>query len=445
MDITSSDLEFPYEDAGKGDPQVIGLRYTNITIPKGTTITNAWVQFQVDETKDGTLPVNVIIDGELVPNAAAFTAAAFNVTSRARTTAKVQWSVPNWTNVGDHGPDQATPNIAAIIQEIVNQDGWVSGNALVLIISDDPANPSTGIRCVEAGPGNDAALLHIEYTEAAPPAAPVVLVSAFAFGSRLLDCPTYNDPAVKYTMVHHTSSEAIQYDPAKGYGYEVIYPVDLPFGDRAGYGKFGPFDDSPNNRNKFPDECPEQLYDSFIGAKSFTSEVSAVTMGDPNTPSPNPEGIIFRVDVPNGLYRFVGAFGDADNVHAHRILAEDGGSGPPVNIGLNHVVLVSNFDQAQQTIGEADAAKLGEGVFARVGFDGKIPPPGDGVAPSPQFVNMDVDGKPTAADASSPVLEVTAGYIRIHQLQGNSNNGPGGARDANGGDIVILELWKVGP
>jgi len=163
MDITSSDLEFPYEDAGKGDPQVIGLRYTNITIPKGTTITNAWVQFQVDETKDGTLPVNVIIDGELVPNAAAFTAAAFNVTSRARTTAKVQWSVPNWTNVGDHGPDQATPNIAAIIQEIVNQDGWVSGNALVLIISDDPANPSTGLRCAEGGPGSDAALLHIEY------------------------------------------------------------------------------------------------------------------------------------------------------------------------------------------------------------------------------------------------------------------------------------------
>ncbi|MHC4595313.1 MAG: hypothetical protein ACYS19_10265, partial [Planctomycetota bacterium] len=70
---------------------------------------------------------------------------------------------PNWTTVGDRGPDQATPDISAVIQEIVNQDGWASGNSLVLIISDDPVNPSQGIRCAEAGPGDDAALLRIEY------------------------------------------------------------------------------------------------------------------------------------------------------------------------------------------------------------------------------------------------------------------------------------------
>ena len=52
-------------------------------------------------------------------------------------------------------------------------------------------------------------------------------------------------------------------------------------------------------------------------------------------------------------------------------------------------------------------------------------------------------GLPTGAGANSPVLEVTQGYIRIHQLQGNSNDGPGGTLDANSGDIVILELWKV--
>jgi len=274
---------------------------------------------------------------------------------------------------------------------------------------------------------------------------PVGPMAAFAFGSRLLDCPTFNEPSVNYTMVHHESTEAVQYDPDRGYGYEVIYPVDSPFGDRSGYGKFGPFDDSPNNRNNFADECPEELYDSFIGAKSFTNDCNAATIGDFDTPCATPEGIIFRVDVPNGLYRFVGAFGEADNVHAHRMLAEDGGSGPPENIGPNHVVLVSNHDQAQQTIGEADAAQLGAGVFARVGFDGKIPPPGDGVSPSPQFVDMDENGMPTVAGPSSPILEVTQGYIRIHQLQGNSNDGPGGSRDANGGDIVILELWKVEP
>jgi len=245
------------------------------------------------------------------------------------------------------------------------------------------------------------------------------LAGAFAFGSRALDCATYNDPAVNYTMVLHDSPASVQYDAARGFGYEVIYPENSPFGDRAGYGIFGPFDDSPNNRNEFPDECPEELYDSFIGAKSFTNEVSALTMGDMDTPSPNPEGIIFRVDVPNGFYRFVGAFGEADNRHAHRILAEDGGSGPPENIGLNHVVLVHNHDQAQYDIGEIANDDPGDAVFARVGFDGLIPPPGDGVAPSPVFVDMDENGRPTDAGPNSPVLQVTQGYIRIHQLQGH--------------------------
>ncbi|MHC4596497.1 MAG: hypothetical protein ACYS19_16340 [Planctomycetota bacterium] len=161
-DLTSSDLELPYENTGQGNPQIIGVRFTGIPIPKGATITDAWVRFQVDEDKGGTEPVNLIIEGELSSNPAAFSSTAGDVSSRPRTTAQVQWSVPNWTTVGDQGPDQTTPSIASIIQEIVNQDGWVGG-AIVLMFRDNPANPSLGVRCAEAGPGDDAAMLHIDY------------------------------------------------------------------------------------------------------------------------------------------------------------------------------------------------------------------------------------------------------------------------------------------
>jgi len=114
--------------------------------------------------------------------------------------------------------------------------------------------------------------------------APPAPVAAFAFGSRQLDCPTYNNPLVSYTIVLHESPESVQYDPDRGYGYEVLYPTDSPYGDRAGYGIFGPFDDSPNGRNEFPDECPEELYDSFIGAKGFTNDVNETTMGGKDIP-----------------------------------------------------------------------------------------------------------------------------------------------------------------
>jgi hypothetical protein len=162
MDVGSSDLELAYEGTGQSDPQFIGLRFTDIAIPQGVTITEAWVRFQVDETKGGTEPVNLIIEGELSPNASEFSSSPLSVSSRTATTAQVKWSVPDWTNVGDQGPDQTTPSLVSVIQEIVNQSDW-AGGALVLMFRDDPDNPSLGVRCAEAGPGDDAALLYISY------------------------------------------------------------------------------------------------------------------------------------------------------------------------------------------------------------------------------------------------------------------------------------------
>jgi hypothetical protein len=165
MDLSSSDLEMPYENEGQADPQIIGIRWEDITIPRGSTISMAWVRFDIDETKGGTPPVSLIIEGELSPDAVTFSSIE-NISSRPRTTANVAWVPPRWT--ATHVKDY-TSNIAPVIEEIVNQPAWKSGNALVLIISDDPSNPSEGLRCAEAfddaGSNTDRIpLLHMEFT-----------------------------------------------------------------------------------------------------------------------------------------------------------------------------------------------------------------------------------------------------------------------------------------
>jgi len=178
-DRGSSDLEFPYEDEEPvepfhSDPQLVGLRF-QVDIPAGKLITNAWVRFKCDKDDKlpaAALPVNVIIEGELSPDAPEFhddAPAVFDLSSRPTTTAKVKWSVPVWVK-GDQGPDQTSSNIASIIQEIIDLPGWASGNSLVLIIRDDPDNPSEGLREAEdANPpdGDESALLHVEFEEAA--------------------------------------------------------------------------------------------------------------------------------------------------------------------------------------------------------------------------------------------------------------------------------------
>jgi len=154
MDIGSSDLELVYEDAGDPttDEQVIGLRFVDIPLDKGAPVINAYVEVTVDRVnKQGTeAPVNLIIEGELVSNAAPFEDVANNITDRAVTVSQVKWSIPAWT---EENAKFQTPDISSILQEIVNQEGWVSGNAIVLIFRDDKDNPSTGLRESESYDG----------------------------------------------------------------------------------------------------------------------------------------------------------------------------------------------------------------------------------------------------------------------------------------------------
>ena len=166
MDITSTDIELPYEDDGTPatDEQLACLRFI-VPVGQGVKIVNAYVEFTCDETKGGTAPVNLIIEGQLAANPGTFTTAANNLTGRAPwTKAQVAWTVENWTASGQAS---RTPNLAAIIEEIVNQSGWASGNALVIALRDDKSKPSTGIRCADAYEDSTTtcALLHLEISK----------------------------------------------------------------------------------------------------------------------------------------------------------------------------------------------------------------------------------------------------------------------------------------
>jgi hypothetical protein len=152
--LDSSDLELVFDDSN----QTVAMRFNGIYIPQGSTITWAYVQFQVDETDSEA--TDLIIEGEASDNATTFVSSSGNISSRPRTTASAAWSPPPWTTIGEDGYDQRTPDIAPVIQEIVDRPGWTSGNSLVIIITGD------GLRTAESynGSQDGAPLLHVEYT-----------------------------------------------------------------------------------------------------------------------------------------------------------------------------------------------------------------------------------------------------------------------------------------
>jgi hypothetical protein len=171
VDRFSSDLEMVFNNNLN---QVVGIRFTDISVPPEATILDAYIQFQVDETGSG--PASLTLDGEAVDHAAPFLEAAGDISSRPPTAASVSWDPLPWTTAGEAGLDQRTPNLSAIIQEIVDRPGWSSGNALAIVVS------GTGKRVAESVDGNfnGAPLLHVRYAEGTPP---VVTITAPLDGS----------------------------------------------------------------------------------------------------------------------------------------------------------------------------------------------------------------------------------------------------------------------
>jgi hypothetical protein len=156
MYLISSDLELVY-DPYVGSNQTVGIRFSGVDIPRGAAIANAYVQFQVDEPSSGTAALT--IEGENVDDASTFAYSDGNISSRTRTATAVSWYPEAWVTVGEAGPDQRTPDISSVIQEIVDRDGWSAGNSLVIIIT------GTGERVAESynGDPNGAPLLHVDY------------------------------------------------------------------------------------------------------------------------------------------------------------------------------------------------------------------------------------------------------------------------------------------
>lgn len=153
VDLSSSDLELTEEKSN----QVVGIRFRSLLIPNASTITNAYIQFTVDE-RDAA-QANLVLQAESVDSSAAYTTADQSLSSRSLTQSSVSWSPVAWTTVGQSTATQATPDLSALIQEIVDRPGWVAGNALSIMVS------GSGTRTAESydGDAESAARLVIEF------------------------------------------------------------------------------------------------------------------------------------------------------------------------------------------------------------------------------------------------------------------------------------------
>lgn len=154
INLSSPDLELS-SDNGKN--QIIGLRFNEINVPKGAQILSAQLVFKPNESNS--IWTSLIISAEDIDNALPFNETPNNISNRIQTRASVNWSsMSPWSSIDN---EQTSPNIAIVIQDVVNKELWEANNSIVLLIE------GSGQRTAESFDGNNnkAPTLIIEYIE----------------------------------------------------------------------------------------------------------------------------------------------------------------------------------------------------------------------------------------------------------------------------------------
>ena len=127
-------------ECGSTNDQYIGMMFNlGSQLPKGVTITNAYIQFTAQNTNTTQLVTRIRgIKANNYPN---FTNSASSQLNTAPLTLAdppgdydgssndnaVTWNIASWS-AGQSSTAQRTPDISSIIQEIIDQPGWATGN-----------------------------------------------------------------------------------------------------------------------------------------------------------------------------------------------------------------------------------------------------------------------------------------------------------------------------
>ncbi len=117
------------------EAQMVGVRFQDVQIPQGATITNAYLQFTA--AQDHAAAAGLKIAGESAGNSATFGVNKGNLSSRSKTTEEVIWNATPW--VTDTIYD--TPSLTSVVQEVVNRTDWCGGNAMAFFLRANTGDP----------------------------------------------------------------------------------------------------------------------------------------------------------------------------------------------------------------------------------------------------------------------------------------------------------------
>ncbi|PKN29625.1 MAG: hypothetical protein CVU64_07265 [Deltaproteobacteria bacterium HGW-Deltaproteobacteria-21] len=151
---SNNDLDLGGFGVGTSD-SLVGLRFQNIGIPQGSTITGAYIVFTANANSAD--PFDFTIRGQAADDTVQFSNLGKDISDRPDTVASVTWNDgAAWTV----GATYASADLRDIVQEIVDRPAWHRGNSMVFKIAGTGKRDA---KAYDASP-SEAPLLHVTYT-----------------------------------------------------------------------------------------------------------------------------------------------------------------------------------------------------------------------------------------------------------------------------------------
>jgi hypothetical protein len=252
------------------DKHDTGIRFTNVTIPKNAIIRTAFIKWTSNySSAPGEIEAAFsTIKGELSADAPTYTTWA-NWNARALTVASA--SVLDWSQPIVAGEVIYLSELKYIVQAIVAQAGWVSGNAMAFrITSPATANDLNRIFAAFSDPTYDMPELHISYE-----------VTDHVYGVYLPLC--INNYAAGYDVDSHVeevrfwSAAGAFWSPNLLYSYDPTQPLFHQFmgvGDLLVFGSSFPFSNIHLNLSSFGDGTVTYQYKYSTAASINTTLIN---------------------------------------------------------------------------------------------------------------------------------------------------------------------------
>ena len=142
-----------HNSVGNGEETSVGVRFQALPIPQGAKITEAKITFTYQngsEEAEGKKGLNLLIYGEKSVDAVPFTD---NDGEKVSDRLKLEGDPVSWKGVGYTrvGEQFSTPSLTEILQEMVAQADWASGNSVAFLF--EPEGTAPGLRRI-VGPND---------------------------------------------------------------------------------------------------------------------------------------------------------------------------------------------------------------------------------------------------------------------------------------------------